>query len=369
MKIQSMIVSSVIMTILLIGVVIPIIDAQSDEDVPIDQWTYGRTIPIEGVTSASGALTLSDGVLHVTGIGQGKYTSNGVEHEVSCTKATLHVIVLSGQSQAVYRQANVSQTNKDLDQCAYGGAYYYGSSAQPVVWSSNWQSWDYSALGMQSMTTAEGKWRIGSMEAPVASQYLHMTGDSVYIVNTAINGRGIVSLAQEEGRQYSDNILTHALDAIPREYFNVVLDGWLWLHGQANKTMNPAEYSRIFGEIYAQYTQYGFKACVIEMPRGSEAPLIRDADHIIVNTYDNCMLSPDIGNKFTNDGPYIDDGTHYSQAGRDIVGAAMAETLADYLYPRAEYTSIVNTLTSLIPVLLAVSIVVGVAYTIISKRE
>lgn len=283
----------------------------------------------------------------------------------------LYVFVLAGQSQAAYRAYDVAVAN-ELPGVYDGQAWYYGSSSSPIYYNSNWQSWDYSTLGINSMTNPDGTWRIGSMESAFASKWVNSTGKSILIVNTAISGRSIASFIDgQEGWAYASTMLDDALSKIPDSY-KIHYGGIIWLHGQANLTASAEWYVGRFGEVYAQYKEYGFNKCVIEQPRASEAPTIDIANEIICDTYKGCYIGSTFGtNNIVNGGPYLYDGTHYNQKGRNIVGVELASCYTDIVYRDLAWVSPPGVDFKLLWILPTFVIVLGVvesAKMIIARR-
>lgn len=330
--------SAVLVVVVLLGsVLIPTITdpptAENFNDYDLSNLGADQYYPIYGLSDASGSVEIVEyggkSYLHTIDIGPGQVTINGIKKDVNVNKTTLNVFLLTGQSQSVYREANISIANENKPiRC--GQAFYYGGESNPITYSSTWAEYDWASFGLHPMNDIDGLFRIGSLEAPLASTFVNSTGESILIINTGINGRSISSFyGGNDAELYGEKIITSALALIDTDLYDVKLNGWFWLHGQADKNDEPATYLEKFANVRAIYAEYGFYDCMIELPRAVEAPKIVRADYLIAETYADCYVASVKGQKFATVGPYIDDGTHYNQYGRNIVGT---ELMDYYLY-------------------------------------
>lgn len=275
----------------------------------------------------------------------------------------LYVFILAGQSQSAYIYPDISVANEN-ESVRAGQAWYYGTDDHPPVYASDWASWDLSDYGIYSMTDSDGKWRIGSIEAPFASTFVNMTGKNILIINVGISGRSLESFIMgNPGEQYAQRLIDDALTKIPSE-FTVHREGVIWLHGQANLHNAPEYYAAQFTKVYDQYKTLGFNRWVIEQPRASEAPAIQVANKIICDTLPNCYIGSTAGTDyFVNGGPYIADGTHYNQLGRNIVGSELAESFLDKADPSLAWHRVGGAnlpLVGIIPILIIIVMLVAV---------
>lgn len=292
--------------------------------------------------------------------------NNDPDHSELC------VFALAGQSQAAYRSVDltVAQENPAVKP---NQAWYYGTSSAPVYYSSDWASWDLSGYGIYSMTDDEGKWRVGSLEAPFASKFINSTGKDCLIINTAISGRNIHSFVEgNPGWDYTKMIMDDALSKLPNTYEKITYSAVIWLHGQADLLASKEYYVEEFGKVYHQYgTDYNLNTWLIEQPRASEAPTIDIANEIICDTYPNCYIASTFGtNNIVNGGPYLYDGTHYNQLGRNIVGTEMAAYYVDHVDRSLAW--IPNEQLSLIGVIPIMLILLPVMYavkTMVLRRD
>lgn len=274
----------------------------------------------------------------------------------------LCVFVLAGQSQAAYRSVDLTVA-QDNPQVKENQAWYYGTADHPIIYASDWASWDMSDYGIYSMTDEQNKWRIGSLEAPFASKFINATGKDCLIINTAISGREIDSFVSgNPGWTYTEKILDDAISKIPNTYDKVTYCAVIWLHGQANLQSSKEYYVSEFGKVYDQYdTEYGLNTWLIEQPRASEAPTIDEANEIICETYPNCYIASTFGtNYIKNGGPYLYDSTHYNQLGRNIVGTEMATYYVDEVNRSIAW--IPNDSISLIRVIPSILVVIPIMF-------
>lgn len=285
----------------------------------------------------------------------------------------LYVFILAGQSQSVYRNYDLTIANENA-KVRDGQAFYYGNTA-PIVYNSSWPTWNLSTLGIHSMNNADGSWKVGSMEAPIASTFVNATGKSILIINVGINGRNIESFVNDqEGYRYATTMVEDALSKIDPSY-NVHYGGVFWLHGQANLLGTKEHYIREFGKVYNQYKEMGFGTFIIEQPRASEAPTIDAANVEICKTFPNCYIGSTAGtNYFVNGGPYVSaDGTHYNQLGRNIVGKELAscyvnEVNRELAWKETLPSSTVS-LLNVIPFLLLAGMITGTVAMFILRRD
>ena len=337
---------------------------------------YGEYLEVGGLMSATGAIERVeyDGktYIHAIDVGTGSATIHGVTEEWTVTQSELYMFVLAGQSQAAYRNYDVTVANEDDATVRGGQAWYYGTSSQPVKYTSTWASWDLSTYGIYPMNNPDGSWCIGSLEAPFASEWVNTSGKNILILNTAISGRAIESFVEgADGWKYTMMILDDAANKLSN-HFTVHKVGVIWLHGQANLNASVEYYVAQFGKVYDQYATEGYDNWAIEQPRASEAPTIDKANLVICDTYPNCYIGSTFGTEhITDDGPYIADGTHYNQKGRDIVGKELAECYLNHIVPELAYHTVAKapSIIGIVPVVICAGVVLALVRAAISRKD
>lgn len=234
----------------------------------------------------------------------------------------LYVFVLSGQSNAQYYKEDVTVAN-ELPKIPYGSAFYYGTDSAVIEYSDDYAD-HLSEYSIHSMNDADGDYVIGSIEPGFASKFYENTSKKCLIINTARGGSSIADfMSGEYLYTYNSAIISDALSKIPANY-EIKKTSWIWIHGESDRLMDPSVYAEDFSNLDGIFSNLGFDSALMSKVRSQWAPAISNVQITISNTLKNVKIT-DIADSFSKqDGTMDSDGLHYSQAGRNILGGALA---------------------------------------------
>lgn len=350
----------------------------NDED-PLQYDDYFTTT----AASATGALELvtsgSTTYAHANSIGEGTLTyADGHTDTYTVTKAEIDVLFLTGQSNAAYNSAyaQVDVANAELDHIPNGMAYYYGSADIPVqgtdlINGSSSGPWDLSDCTMRSMTDLDGTYKLGHIEAALASVICNSTGHKLYVINGGQNGRSITAwVGTGNGMTLDLQILTEGLDAINQDYYDIHLRGYIWLQGEADKDKSESWYIEQWDKVNSVFAEHDLVPCYIIQVNKSMYANPANAQETIVNTHNNVYMGSTASQTFTVDNGLLwaNSTAHYTQKGYDIVGTETAKVIVSHIPVSADVDSAMASLFPAIVFVMIITLVLG-AVSIVYTRS
>lgn len=326
------IIGSCVAIILVGSVLVPAL-GDMDEDEDLRDWQYDDYRQCSADCTASGSLevvSLGDTTyLHAKDVGPGEYSENGVAHQITVNKAYLDVYMLGGQSNAAYAFYDASEAQP---RPAPGTAYYYGTSTTPA------QSWHTTTedYGIYSMVNTEGEMYVGNIEAPFGATYYEKTGHKPLIINTAISGTGInVFTPGQTGYAHMVEYWTDAMSKINTDVFDVSIKSYLWIQGESDSSLPVASYCGAFVKMNNALTDpngdFKLKSAIISQVRTESSANAAEAQEYLSSIWPNIYMGTTLAQTFTEaNGLLRDDGLHYTQAGYNKIGVALAVFCADH---------------------------------------
>lgn len=325
-------VTEVTVGIILVGaVLVPAIADMEEEG--HNGWQYDDYRTCSANCTASGSLEVVDlggtSYLHAKDIGDGEYSENGKTYPVTVQKATLDVYMLGGQSNAAYAYYEPSEAQpRPLP----GTSYYYGTSTTPA------QSWhtttdDYE---IYSMVNSSGEMFVGNVEAPFAATYYERTGHKSLIINTAISGTGINAFVPgQSGYAHMLEYWEDAMSKIDTDHFEVSIMSYLWIQGEADVNLSVSSYCGSFVKMNDALTDpdgpFKLQSAIISQVREASSQNAADAQEYLASVWPNIFMGTEIAQTFTEaNGLLRDDDLHYTQAGYNKIGIALADFAASH---------------------------------------
>lgn len=244
----------------------------------------------------------------------------------------LHVFVITGQSNAAYYISDVDVAN-EMPHIDEGMAYYYGTSSAPMYYGINPSSPTYDttfeSYAIHDMVDSSGDYVIGGLESAFASKYVNETRNKVLMINTAIGGQTISQMQPGQlGNEYAQDVFEHAAALIPSGE-NVVFESILFIQGESDGATSITAYKNLFLTMADSYM--GFTGCddvVISKVRDGNAANPSVAQIQLCEEYPQFIMATMAADGFTVANSLLtNDHLHYSQAGKNIIGAAMANAV------------------------------------------
>lgn len=367
MKLVYLILSATIGIILVGAVMVPIINDDSGSDV----WTYDDYREADGVASVSGALELvtvgSTEYVHASSVGNATLTyTDGSSETVTVNKADLSMLFIMGQSNGEYLTQYADPDAADPVP-GLGQAYYYGTDDSPTI-----KEYTASDCAMHDMIDSDGSLIVGDIWPSLAASYTDYCGLKAYVVSAAWGGKSITEFTPGTGEiwLYSVQVLSDAIDAVDTSLYNLTIDSYIWIQGEADEDMVKNEYINRFvamndAILAGDLGVSSIDACFISKVREERAPVIAAAQLEICNTVSNVYMACQLADDFTYSNGYRADYSHYTQAGDNLIGAAVGEYIANHYYPKIEgYDGLVV----VIPAIVILAIISAFAVAIY-KRE
>lgn len=353
-------------TVIVVLVALVLLPATESQDHP-PEWTFDdyKLASDYSADEVSGAFELvtigGEEYIHAKAVGEGSI--NGVSYNVQ--KADLDVVFIWGQSNATYRNAVV-------DEAVYPGlnaGYYFGTDSQ-LGSTSGQGEMDISTCSFYSLVDPEGDLRIGDMGPAIAKAYHEKTGHKVYLINGAIGNKWIL-LFFPGGQMwnYGGAMFSAGMDAIDRDLFNVHVVGYVWSQGEANAGNSVDEYERWFMMSFNSMRSglmddTRFPAVYIIKTREENGANPAQAQINLSKEYSNVILATTLPDSFTvANGLMYSDDLHYSQLGKNLIGEAVGESIADHTLPPASMN--LEPYLVVIPILIIVATLmafIGIAF-------
>lgn len=324
------IIMSILVLVIIGAVSVSIISSEPPEpnETP---WQYDDYRVVEGVTGAQGSLELVSvgGVqyLHASKLGAGSYDTADGTVKVHVSKAKLDLILMLGQSNATYVQADPSQADPIPPP---GTSYMYMA-----------EDGDYkvSAEGREfrSMVKADGGSATGDKAPAFASAYHAASGCKVYLVCGAVGGVPVLSYDPATGSSWraAERTLKAALDAVDHSKFSVSSKYYTWIQGESNKYTEPDTYIKQFMRMHDAILDGDlgrtFSHCFVSLPTDYHGGNSVQALETIASRTSTVSIVTDVANTFTVENGLMDpDGIHYSQLGDNIIGVELGKAAGEY---------------------------------------
>lgn len=336
------VIALIIPVILVVCVAAPlVIEYGSSDDSSLQYDDYFLTDAI----SAEGSLELvnynGQSYAHARSIGEGKLTySDNSTTTYNVEKAKLFVLYLTGQSNSAYNTiyAQVDVANQELTHIDAGHAYYYGDSSIPVqagslIMEQSVGPWDLTPYSMQSMTSIDGNYRIGHIEAALASRICSESDYKLYVINGGQNGRSISAwVGNGNGMALDLQILSDAVNKIDTNLYDYTLGGYIWLQGEADANKSVDWYVEQFTGVNQTFNNNHLVPCYMIQVNKSVYPNPAIAQEQIAETNPDVYLASASSQTFTVDNGLLwpDSTAHYTQKGYDIVGIETADVILSH---------------------------------------
>lgn len=275
---------------------------------------------------------------------------------------TLDVFIIDGQSNAAYvnqpGSVDVDVVNDTLGS-PDRSLFYYGNSTRPTMY--NESDTNYAIRPIY----ADGEYKVGGLVAPFAYYLSEAQDRDVLVLDVGISAQSIVNLVPGSvGGNWKTKVISDALSSITG-YDHVNLVGWAWLQGESDKTMAVSTYTGYFNDLEDYYSSIGCPNCYIVKTRAIAGGNATIAQANLIASNPNIHLGTDITDTFTGT-DYMIDGLHYSQAARIIIAEKVVEVIPVENYGNWDS---VNPILAVIPVVIILAMVVGVAAFALRSRE
>lgn len=335
-----------------------------------DNWTYDDYRPVAqyGSEDVSGSFEIvtidGEDYIHAKNVGEG--TIGGKSYNVA--KSDLDLILIWGQSNASYRNADVSEAiNPGLN-----AGYYFGTEDQLGSGAGEGET-DPSSCSFYTLVDSDGDLRIGDMGPAIAKTYHEKTGHKVYLVNAAIGNKWILLfIPPEQMWTYCENTVDAAINAVDMTKYNLHIIGYVWSQGEANSDNSVNDYKTWFMMSYNSMASglldgHVFDKVFIIETKPSDGGNATIAQRELCKEYSGVYMGSQLPETFTvENGLMSSDGLHYSQLGKNLIGLQIGEVIAETVNPTVEDYS---DLLSVIPVVIIVAIITAVAGLIIVRRN
>lgn len=300
-------------------------------DSDISNAEYDDYIEINSDDTVSGSFEIvtagSKTYAHANSVGYGEIDGN--KYYVS--KAKLDVFLIMGQSNAAYNYYDVSTASPVTSP---GEIYYFGTSTQP-----NTQT--VTGTGMYDAVNLDGSAVIGHLEMPFMSKYNEITGNKVYTINTGWNGASISVLTVGGSHyNYEQNIARAGFDSINQNNYSIETIGYIWLQGESDAGLETpiAEYKTDFLKLYNAIAgksddyftnRFTMENAYIVQTRTARGDNVAEALIELASENNHIYMATDITLTFSvENGTLRSDDLHYTQAGFNLIGVAIAEFIA-----------------------------------------
>lgn len=258
----------------------------------------------------------------------------------------LHVFVIAGQSNAADYVSDVTLAN-EMPSIPQGKAYYYGTDDRPMYYGNHKTTPTYDSTfesyDIYDIVDDDGKYVIGGLETPFASKFVNLTEDRILLINTAIGGQSIENmLPGESGNTYAQNVFTHAIADVPEDE-TIVYEAILFIQGETDSSMDVDEYISDFESMAASFMDFtNCDEILISKVRAENGVNTSVAQIQLCEDSSEYIMGSTASDEFTiANGLLSSDGLHYTQLGKNIIGAQLAQTYVD-LHPdlKAPYSSL-----------------------------
>lgn len=353
--------------ILITTVIVPVTNQGNTNP---DAWYYDDYRTSDGISSVSGALELktvgATTYVHANGVGSATitYTDESTK-TINVQKANLDVIFMWGQSNAAYRNPNISLVDKLP---ALGTGYYFGLSNRYATLSTeNDTAMDVDDCDFYTLYDSSGTLRVGSMLPDFVYEYNKATGHKVYFIDGAVGGRSLDYFLPDAGYvwTFGEDMLSDGIDAIDTSKFNVTQKYYIWLQGEGNKTTAVATYKTQFLEMHDALLNgdlggHKFDACFMSKVRAENGGNASTAQEELCKEYSTIIMASTVADTFTvANGLMGSDNLHYSQLGNNLLGSTLGQFIGHYVSPYYVSSPTTASLLAVIPLLVVIGLVVA----------
>lgn len=274
----------------------------------------------------------------------------------------LDVFLIAGQSNSAYGygvDVGIAQENPQVPD---GYAFYYGDAEKPITHHHGGVEYDptFESYSIQSMTNADGTWKIGGIDCALASYYINATNRHCLVINAGINGISILGYHNPngEGWSYTDHLLEDCFSKIDTEIYDVNPCGLLWIQGEADVSRDVELYVQNFSAFwYSLKKDYGFNgAYLIDVRNGGNTDI---AHQILADNNASIHYVDSVSSDWSVDSENMTHDTiHYNQYGKNIIGQ---EFVSAYLSKNIETTlnDTVFKIIQVLPIIVLISIPIG----------
>lgn len=359
-KITALI-SLIVCIVVVMGICIPILSSTTNDDDP--GWMYDDYKSIEGVEIAEGSLEMitvgSNTYIHAKDVGEGTITySNGDVENITVKKAKLDVIYLYGQSNASYRNGNISEVDS---QPPMGTTYFYGyEDAYGPSAALNNTGFDISDCDMYSLYDSDGVLRVGGILPSFSYNYNKITDHKVYLIDGAIGNKSILTFDPPSGFMwtYGESILDAGLSEIDTTLYDYSCKYYMWIQGEADSGRDIDVYKERFMEMHTalldgEMSGIYFQKCFMSKVRESNGVNSSIAQLQLAEEHPNTIeIVSDVDSFTVANGLMGSDNLHYSQKGNNIVGERFGVALGEAENPTYELKSTMDDIIGIIPIIL-----------------
>lgn len=279
----------------------------------------------------------------------------------------LQVLVIAGQSNAAYRNADVELVNEEIP-LADTEVFYYGTAEKPIIYgTTDTAIYDstFESYGLHSMISGDS-WTIGGYEPSLAYSISKKTDCDVLIINTGIANASLQFLQPTNtGGVYVNEVLTRALALVDDKY-TVDKIGYVWVQGESDANNSVNTYVQRFGVINDWYHDQGFDTCYMVQTRPSDSGNATEAQSLIAASDSSVKLVSTAPSTFTvANGLMSNDDLHYTQAGRLVIAEDINSKMVLKSYIADHGTA---QLIEAIPALVIAGIILGVVGIMAYRR-
>ena len=371
------IVSLAICVLIVVNLCVPIMSPNSDDS----DWMYDDYRVIENVESVDGNLEIvtvgGTDYIHAKGVGSGTITySNGDVESITVDKAILDVFFLYGQSNASYRNGDITQVT---DKPPIGTTYYFGyEDAYGPPKSLNSTGFDVSLCDMYTLYDDTGTLRVGGILPSFSYNYYEITGHKLYLIDGAIGGKSITTFDPPSGQlwTYGDSILTAGLGELDSDLYDYSCKYYMWIQGESDTNMNINTYKTRFMEMHTALLSgdmagVHFQKCFMSKVREKNGVNSSAAQLQLADEHPNTIeiVSTDADSFTVENGLMGSDDLHYSQKGNNIIGERFGVAIGETVNPSYKYDDAVNNIISIVPIILIVSLVIASVSIFFVKRR
>lgn len=249
------------------------------------------------------------------------------------------VVILMGQSNATYRSA-AADVSTASPVPAPGTAFYYGTEDAPADFFTN-----ASECGVWPISDAGGA-RIGDKWPSMAATYTEKTGRDVAMFELAKGGASITEFDPDSPTgwlwQRCAPMFSSAMSAFEDEGMTIGRISVVWIQGEADASMDPAEYERRLVRI-CELLVNGALGKPVDNPvwivktREARAPIQAGAELQAAADHPGIIrIASEIADTFTQANGLMADQSHYTQAGNNLVGSSAGSAIGEHIGEKAE---------------------------------
>lgn len=371
----GVVVAAIVVVLLLPMAIMQPYWVETEVEIPTG-WQYDDyQIAEDDVTAASGALELVEladvTYIHAKDVGEGIITySDSSTETVTVKKAILDFYCINGQSNATYRQV-IEETNP-----ATASPYPARGTGIVVDMLTSF----HSALPLYD---ENGDPNVGNIAPAFMSTYYEETHHKSLVYFAGISGRSILKFQPGEG-MYNQTLAAMRNSwndfMSQTQYYEPGKRVMIWIQGESDQgNMTAEQYRDYFMTFWngvqedseQENSEYPFDYCMISYLT-SQYTTITAADKLLIDNNSDIYFGSDVAQTFTDENGLLKgDGVHYSQAGRNVLGADLGER-AVYLLGHQKingYNPTIQTLFDLVPLFIIITLFAVAAKIIVARSD